>query len=124
MAAMLQAGAYLERPREAPVPFPLSVPSVPRSRSTLVAIPLAGMRRPRSIAIFRPELRPTTMTGAQARGAAAIGALAVGAAAVGGFAIGRLSVGRLAIRRASIGKLEVDDLEIGRLQIRERSPEA
>ena len=74
-----------------------------------------GMQRLRSIAIFRPELRPATMTGAQARGAAALGALAVGAAAVGGFAIGRLSIGRLAIRRASISELKVEDLEIDRL---------
>ena len=36
------------------------------------------MRKPRSIAIFRPEARPATITGAQARGAAAVGALAVG----------------------------------------------
>ena len=127
MAAMLQAGAYLERPREAPVPFPLSVPSVLRSRSTLVAVPLAGMRRPRSIAIFRPELRPATMTGAQARGAAAIGALAVGAAAVGGFAIGRLSrraAGDRARRdrQARISSLEVEELEIGRIRIREGWP--
>jgi hypothetical protein len=71
------------------------------------------------IAFFRPEARPATLTGAQARGAVAIGALAVGAAAVGGFAIGRLSVGRLAIGRAAIGRLVVEDLEVGRLRVRE-----
>jgi len=82
------------------------------------------MARFPQIAIFKPELRPATMTGAQARGAAAIGALAVGAAAVGGFAIGRLSVGRLAIRSAAIGKLkvgelDVEELRVGRVAVRE-----
>jgi hypothetical protein len=34
------------------------------------------MARRRGIAFFRPEVRPGTLTGAQARGAVAIGALA------------------------------------------------
>lgn len=85
---------------------------------------VAGMPRFRSIAVFRPELRPATMTGAQARGAVAIGALAVGAAAVGGFAIGRLSIKRLAVGQAAVGRLKVDEVEIGRLSVRDRTPEA
>jgi hypothetical protein len=79
------------------------------------------MHRP-GFATFRPEARPATITGMQARGAAAIGALAVGAAAVGGFAIGRLSVGRLSVGRAAVGKLEVDELEIGTLHLHNRFP--
>jgi hypothetical protein len=79
------------------------------------------MRTP-SFATFRPEARPATMTGMQARAAVGIGALAVGAAAIGGFAIGRLSVGRLSIGRAAVGKLEVDELEIGKLHIRNHDP--
>ena len=76
----------------------------------------------RGIAIFRPEARPATATGAQARGAAAIGALAVGAAAVGGFAIGRLSVGRLAIgRRGSAGSRSRSSRSAG-FAIREGQP--
>ena len=85
---------------------------------------VARMPRPRSIAVFRPELRPATMTGAQARGAVAIGALAVGVAAVGGFAIGRLSIKRLAVGQATVGRLKVDEVEIGRLSVRDRAPEA
>ena len=77
------------------------------------------MAQRRGIAFFRPEARPATIAGVQARGAVAVGALALGAAAVGGFAIGRLSVGRLAIGRAAVGKLKVGELEIGRLLVRE-----
>ncbi len=69
------------------------------------------MARLPSVAVFKPEARPLTVTLAQARGAAAIGALAVGSAAIGGFAIGRLSVGRLAIGRAAIGRLTIKRLE-------------
>ena len=89
------------------------------NRATVGAMAKLG-----SVAFFKPEVRPGTLTGAQLRGAAAIGALAVGAAAVGGFAIGRLSVGRLAVRRASFGKLEVEELEVGKLTVREGWPPA
>ena len=60
------------------------------------------MAKHRGIAFLRPEVRPGTITGAQARGAAAIGALAVGAAA--------------------IGKLSVEELEIGKITVREGWP--
>jgi hypothetical protein len=85
---------------------------------------VGAMARLPQVALFKPELRPATMTGAQARGAVALGALAVGAAAVGGFAIGRLSVGRLAIRSATIGRLKVGELEVDRLTIHEQTPPA
>jgi hypothetical protein len=89
------------------------VTALQASRATVRAM------RKRGIAIFRPEARPATATGA-----AAIGALAVGAAAIGGFAIGRLSIKRLAIERAAIGKLAVEEVAVGRLTVRERSPGA
>jgi hypothetical protein len=87
-------------------------------RSSLTRRRLAryGWRVPQrfGIALFKPQARPATATGAKA-----IGALAVGAAAVGGFAIGRLSVGRLAIGRAAIGRLKIGELEVGRLRVDE-----
>jgi hypothetical protein len=52
----------------------------------------------RRIAFLRPEVRPGTLTGAQARGAVAIG-------------------------RLSVNRLEVEELEIGRLTVREGLPE-
>ena len=125
---MLLESTYLQgflggRPdsnRRPPGPQPGALPAELRPpRGFNLAVALVGMSSRRGIAFFRPEARPATATGMQARGAAAVGALAVGAAAIGGFAIGRLSVGRLAIGRAAVGKLKVGELEIDRLRVRD-----
>src|SRR4051794_23450647 len=66
----------------------------------------------RRVALFKPEARPATSTGA-----AAVGALAVGATALGAVAIGRLT-----IKRAVIKHLEIEELEVGGLRGRGRDP--